>query len=102
MTENRFIFQTRNQACHDTQEEQIASYNKGKSILLFNSNHCKLLLKKLIAAQARTSTREVRTALNSQQMRIVARSQQKISQLLLRKTFNYKNRSTHMQQMLSK
>ena len=31
VTENRFIFQTPNQACHDTQKEQIARYNKGKS-----------------------------------------------------------------------
>ena len=31
MTENRFIFQTPNQACHDTQKENIARYNKGKS-----------------------------------------------------------------------
>ena len=61
---------------------------KANQILLFNSNHCKLLLKTLIAAPARTSTQEVRTLLNFQQMRIVARSQQKISQVLLRKTFN--------------
>ena len=31
VTENRFISQTPNQACHDTQKEQIARYNKGKS-----------------------------------------------------------------------
>ena len=31
VTENRFKFQTPNQACHDTQKEQIARYNKGKS-----------------------------------------------------------------------
>ena len=30
VTENRFIFHTPNQACHDTQKEQIARYNKGK------------------------------------------------------------------------
>ena len=31
VTERGFIFQTSNQACHDTQKEQIARYNKGKS-----------------------------------------------------------------------
>ena len=31
LTENRFIFQTPNQANHDTQKEQIARYNKNKS-----------------------------------------------------------------------
>ena len=31
VTENRFIFQTSNRACHDNQKEQIARYNKGKS-----------------------------------------------------------------------
>ena len=75
---------------------------KANQILLLNSNHCKRLLKKLIAAQARTSIQEVSTPLNFQKMRIVARSQQKISQVLLRKTFNNKIRRTHMQRMLSK
>ena len=31
LTENRFKFQTPNQAYHDTQKEQIAKYNKSKS-----------------------------------------------------------------------
>ena len=30
VTENRFIFQKPNQACHDSQKEQIARYNNGK------------------------------------------------------------------------
>ena len=47
-------------------------------------------------------TQEGSTPLNFQQMRIVARSQQKINQVLLRETFNYKIRSTHMPRMLRK
>ena len=35
VTENRFIFQTPNQACHDTQKDQIPRYNKGKSNSVF-------------------------------------------------------------------
>ena len=34
VTENRFIFRTPNQACHDTQKEQIAKNNKSNSNLV--------------------------------------------------------------------
>ena len=79
----------------------LVNLTRAYQILLFNSNHCKLLLQKMTAVQARTSTQEVRTPFNFQQMRIVARSQQKISQVLLRKTVNSKILSTYMQGMLS-
>ena len=102
VTENRFTFQTPNQACHDNQKEQIARYNKGKSNPVIQQQSLQAFAQEIDCSPSKSSTQELRTPLNFQQMRIVARSQQKISQVLLRKTFNYKIRSTHMQQMLSK
>ena len=67
---------------------KLPDITKANQILLFNSNQCKFLLKKLIETQARTSTQEGSTPLNFEQIRIVARNQQKISRVLLRKTFN--------------
>ena len=84
-----------------TKRNKLLDITEANQILLFNSNHCKFLRKNLIATQARASTQELSTPLNLQQLRIVARSQQKIRQVLLRKTLNYKIRSTHMQCMLS-
>ena len=77
MAENRFIFQTPIKLVMIPKRNRLQDMTKVNRILLFNSNHCKFLLKKLIAAQARTSTQEVRTPLNFQQMRIVASSNKK-------------------------